>query len=74
MAKIELTPELMAEIEQLAKAIKSIPDIAINIIIKTGLKEVKEVLNLMPDKTRQALLKDIEDFQKKHGIVKSKEK
>lgn len=62
--EIELNPQLAKEIEDLSKAIKSIPDIIFNVCLKTGINEVKEVLRLMPEKTKILFTQEIKDLSK----------
>ncbi len=61
----ELTPQIAKEIEDLSRAVKSIPSIMLNICLKTGINEVKGALSLMPEKTKILFQKELEELSKK---------
>ena len=59
MKQIILSTDTIESIEQISKALKTIPDLAVNIMIKIGASTIKDVLSTLPENLRRELSKEL---------------
>ena len=60
---ITLTPEIEEQANKLCEAFETLPDIMINIAIKTGLNELQNAFELLPEKTKLLLKQDLKSLK-----------
>lgn len=65
---IQLSAEINEQLVQLEKLIKIAPQILINILLKIGIIELKEAFELLPEKSKTALLNELKSVMKEFKV------